>query len=884
MAMCTTDKVDLQKKIVNSWFDDPLVMSATKGDGKFFKKMFYTITGEDYDYGALPSGRKLKKLDKHIQRFSKRLTKQAGPFAQFFYLPEEIVKNNPIAKEAFSGFKIAHDYFRGNKEKYEKTLVDIAKTLQKISQHNAIANDQKSPNVNKAARELEKRYKTYYNILKAGNTNEADRYYRDNIENLGKDTQFAVFEEADAVLRNPNLIVQSPTKYGKYKPVYDYWSTIKDKLFNDLKMGLDKYIDALKMVDNPGRFDNTIIALSRLREGFKPKKHYFPTDVLEIFPTIAKVQEVLYERNIDMTDAINKGDIAAMDQYVNNAVDSILNSLKVPGAIKESASKYPKQRYNKNILGVMDAYVRSVTRFNYQVNTTATLAKAVQSLGQISNDTQLAGTSKFMLDYLYDTHESMMGMNIKGNAWRAAVRGITAWEFISKLGLNLRSAARNSTQSLQNFVYFGAKGTYDAFQHIKQYELTTAVNKEMERHGVFFVETRDLANSIGLFPDIEMNTIDGKEMATFKFDSTTSKFLNGLETVARVTGKPMQFVENKVNRQITFKIAFGKHHAALIHNRGRIEKMISEFHDKQGDPYKQYGTELQDKINNYIIKESSRFAANMVRELHYEYAPFAKPKALRTGAGSILGQFMTYSVNFYNYNRRLIRRGTEDISVGDVWGEDAWRMYRLGSMYATINGILSPLTNTDIGNLVQHDTYDRVKQYYDFIMGDEAAKKKAFFGKGPVIGTMGGPFVADLITLGNVSGMYDLLKNAETGDRSIWGYLAGYQDFSERSGSEKGFEVARTINTELGRFLYGMVPRAWNGASVGTLFALEFGLHPSKEMRERKATYVTAARGVGVPVPEPEFMKQKAPKSKKEKKKVGDVISSLRAMQENMVT
>ena len=762
MAMCDTDKVKLQKEIVNSWFDDPLVMSATKGDGKFLKKMFYTITGEDYDYGALPSGKKLKKLDKHIKRFANRLTKKAGPFAQFFYLPEEVVKNNPIAKEAFNGFKIAHDYFRGSKETYEKTLVDIAKSLQRIAQHNAIAKDQKSPNINKAARDLEKRYKTYYNILKEGRVNESERYYRDNIENLGKDSQFEVFEEADAVLRNPNLIIQSKAKYGKYKPVYDYWSTIKDKLFNDLKIGLDKYISALKMVDNPGRFDGTITALSRLRENFSYKKNYFPTDVLDIFPTVARVQEVLYERDIDMADAVNKGDISAMNEYVNNAVDRILSSVNPPGALQEAESHYPKRRYNKNILGVMDAYVRSVTRFNYQVNTTATLAKAVQSLGQIGNETQLAGTSKFMLDYLYDTHESMMGMNIKGNAWRAAVRGITAWEFISKLGLNLRSAARNSTQSLQNFVYFGAKGTYDAFQHIKTEKLTGVVNKEMERHGVFFVETRELANSIGLFPDIEINQIDGKEIPTFKFDSTTSKFLNGLEKVARVTGKPMQFVENKVNRQITFKIAFSKHHSALIHNRGRIEKMISTFHDKEGDPYRQYGTELQEKVDNYIIKESSRFAADMVRELHYEYAPFAKPKVLRTGAGSILGQFMTYSVNFYNYNRRLIRRGTEDISVGDIWGEDAWRMYRLGSMYATINGILAPLTNTDIGNLVQHDTYDRIKQYYDFVMGDEKAKQKAFFGKGPIIGTMGGPFVADLITLGNVSGMYDLLKNSET--------------------------------------------------------------------------------------------------------------------------
>ena len=162
MATCVSDRVEKQKELVESWFDDPLIKAATKGDGKFLKKMFYTITGEDFDYGALPSMRKLKKLDKHMKRFSNRLTKQTGPFAQFFYLPEEVLKNNPIAQEAFNGFKISHDYFRGNKEKYDKTLTDIAKSLQRIAQETAIAKEEGSPNIKKATKELDKRYRTYY--------------------------------------------------------------------------------------------------------------------------------------------------------------------------------------------------------------------------------------------------------------------------------------------------------------------------------------------------------------------------------------------------------------------------------------------------------------------------------------------------------------------------------------------------------------------------------------------------------------------------------------------------------------------------------------------------------------------------------------------------
>jgi len=874
MAACATDRIEKQKKLVEGWFGDPLIEAATKGDGKFFKKMFYTITGEDFDYGALPSMRKLKKLDKHMKRFSARLTKQTGPFAQYFYLPQEIVKNNPIAQEAFEGFKISHDYFRGNKEKYDKTLVDIAKSLQRIAQETAIAKEEGSPNIKRATKALEKRYKTYYTKLHSGDTEGAELYWKENLRDLAKESQFLVFDEADAVLRDPSLMKTNSEKYLKYRPVVRYWDSIKDKLFNDLKSGLDTYISSLKRVDNHERFGGVIASLEKLRDAFVPKKDYFPTDVLDVFPAVGKVQEALYERDIDIIEAKEKGDIGTLEEYVSNAVDRVLTSLNVPGAVIPTEGHYPKQRYSKNIIGVIDGYIRSVTRFNYQVNTTSHLTKAVQGLANMQNEAQLAGTSKFLLDYLYDTHESMMGMNIKNKGARNLVRGITAWEFISKLGLNLRSAARNATQSLQNFVYFGAKGTYDAFQHIKQYELTQSVNREMEKHGIFFVETRELANSLGLFPDIEISTIDGKEVPTFKFDSTSSKFLNGLEKIAKVTGKPMQFVENKINRQVTFKIAFAKHHEGMMHNAGRIRRMIEEN-------LKSFeGKELQEKLDTYMRRESGRFAANMVRELHYEYAPFAKPKILRTGLGSVLGQFMTYSVNFYNYNRRILKRGVEDVSIGDMWGEDAWRMYRLGTMYATINGVLSPMFNTDIGNLIQHDTFDRIKQYYDSVMGDEAAKKKAFFGKGPIIGTAGGPFVADLVTLGNVFGMYDLLKDAETGDRSMLGYLAGYQDYSTRTKDEKAFEVVRTINTELGRFLYGTMPRAWNGASVGTLFALELGLFPSKEMKEKKAGYITFAREeLGIPIPVPRYMQTKL-KTKRERKRVGDIMTALKGMQQ----
>ena len=176
--------------------------------------------------------------------------------------------------------------------------------------------------------------------------------------------------------------------------------------------------------------------------------------------------------------------------------------------------------------------------------------------------------------------------------------------------------------------------------------------------------------------------------------------------------------------------------------------------------------------------------------------------------------------------------------AGDWSSQEAFRLYRLGTLYSVINGMLSPLTNTDIGNLIQHDTYGRIKNIVDAMSSDPETRKKAFFGKGPIIGTVGGPFVSDLVSLGNVFGFYDILGNGKMSEHSILGYLAGYQDYADKRQSDKLYDLARILNTQIARTAFVTAPRMYNGAGLGTLAALELGLNPNKEMKQRKARII----------------------------------------------
>jgi len=873
------------KELIDDYFNHPATTKIVGKDGHAFKKMYRAVTGHDFDFGDMPSLKQLRRLDRRLKVFQKRLLKGApGKIAELFYLPEEFLKGNPDARKTFESFVINHNHYRGTKDSLLRSTVKMADQMRKIAKELSLSDG----NHNKAVKELQRRYDDYQSIKSKEMEGEgpytdsknkvyasAEDYWAENLRDLGKKEQFKIFEMADRLLRNPKLIGKQ--EYAPLKPILDEWTTMRPILFNEMKSALQKYINMLATDSNAPQYKAIIERLEFLDKNLDPKneKNYFPTKVLSIFPTMKKIQDTIYHDK-DFEGA----QFEDLNNHVNNMVDNVIRKVGVTEHVKPKEAPV-ETRYNKNIIGVLDSYINEVTRFNYMVNTTGNLVNGLKKLrGQ--NDGEINNSTRVYMDYLEDTHATMLGYNIKSPTFRALARGITSWQFISKLGGNLRSAARNATQSFQNYVYFGFKGWRDSDKYLQDKKMSDIVQTEMDRHGVYFEEVRELAGIDGVFPDTAVSKVDGKDIITWKADSTGQKFLSGLEKVAKVTGKPMRWVENKLNRTVTFKIAFAKMHEQLNKNRGDVTRFIRQHGGiKKGAMSKtEYGDVIAKEVDKHIINKASRFAAEMVKTLHYEYSGFAKPKIMRSSAGAVATQFMTYSFNFFNYQKNILKPGVSDFVRGDWSSENSYRMYRLGMMYAFINGLVSVAFNTDFGNLVQNDTVDRANQYIAWATGDEEEKKKAFFGKGPIIGTVGGPFISDMVTFGNLAGFYDLIGDFEDGDRSFLGYLAGYQDYSETRDNDKIFEFVRTLNSQVARTLWVTVPRAHNGTSFGTLAGIELGLYPSKELKEKKAKAVKVAQKipfVGEKIPTPAYAKPKKKKKKRVTKK-DRVMTALAAL------
>lgn len=59
-----------------------------------------------------------------------------------------------------------------------------------------------------------------------------------------------------------------------------------------------------------------------------------------------------------------------------------------------------------------------------------------------------------------------------------------------------------------------------------------------------------------------------------------------------------------------------------------------------------------ENVDAALTRKASNYAADMVKELHYQYDPWAKIKATRSPVGAVLGQFSTYAINFLNIKEK----------------------------------------------------------------------------------------------------------------------------------------------------------------------------------------------------------------------------------------
>ena len=176
-----------------------------------------------------------------------------------------------------------------------------------------------------------------------------------------------------------------------------------------------------------------------------------------------------------------------------------------------------------------------------------------------------------------------------------------------------------------------------------------------------------------------------------------------------------------------------------------------------------------------------------------------------------------------------MREAKHDVLAGKLLpGGDArglQQAYRMGLIYFLAPVVASAMTGVNFDNLVEHDTGTRINQLAVALTGDEDEMKEAFYGKGPLLATFGGPLVSDAIDIGVMLDLIDL------DDDSIFSILTGMEKYDPSSQSSDITRKLRLLNTFLGRATERHIPQLMKGR-IGWAVQQELGLYPTAEARK----------------------------------------------------
>ena len=517
-------------------------------------------------------------------------------------------------------------------------------------------------------------------------------------------------------------------------------------------------------------------------------------------------------------DSYSKKNKKPMKQVINEMNSYIDGHTK--SRAKDLESGEFDYQYSRNLMSSLNNYIFDVNRFNYTSFMDAHYMDALSAVEKIyKTDGNAKGYAENITDYITDLHQAANGNTDISEGTRNVVRTMLGFEFISKLGVNPRGAVRNFTQRLLDYVTWGPVQIKKMKERMASLGIgENSIEQVLKDSGLLFEESSPqllestLQSSASVFKSVSWNEQTGKFESHKK--SRLEKIADGMSAIAGKSSFLHRKAENS-NRKNTFKLAYTQMYRWLDTPDYRT------FREEKGRKGKQ--------VTQDIENASRRYAINMVVMNHFDYADYAKSKALRTTAGRFLGQFQHYSFEFFERNLKIMREAKHDVLAGKLLPSGDARglqqAYRMGLLYFMAPVVASAVTGVNFDNLIEHDTGTRLKQLAVGLTGDDEEIKDAFYGKGPLLATFGGPLVSDVIDVGVMMDLIDL------DDDSILSLFTGMEKYDSSTQSTDITKKLRLLNGFLGRATERHIPQLMKGR-IGWAVQQELGLYPTKEARK----------------------------------------------------
>ena len=520
---------------------------------------------------------------------------------------------------------------------------------------------------------------------------------------------------------------------------------------------------------------------------------YFPHYLLETF---IKIENILQQDRAKLLR-----DPEANLSELENIFSNMRKNLGTPASAHHRKSE-PFTNYMKNPLGVIRKYSMDAIAFN-RVNYLRQIY--LQGIQRLPKD---AESSKALRDYVTDVFTLAEKGYTERPAWvNKTVRVLTGYEFLSKIGFGVATAARNTMSGLYYVQSVGNRAFVKYLREFNRSEndsVRKLIEKVEQEQGFRFEDLSSPLFTEGLLPtegvnvrDVDIVTgRDGVPKLSYK-DGNTWKAIDSSMAAATGKGAIFQKVTENFLRKHMFRYSFMDKYKQLT--RGGTSEAQAE-------------------------KMSRQYALDIVNKYAFEYAAHQKAPVIGGtpkgggAAGQVLGQFFHFPFSFLQMQSEVLRK-SKDATIAKQWDSpDLLIPLRFAGLYA-FTTLMSGVFNVDFHTLMENDTVERIKDLYKVANGEEDVKGRGYIG----------PAVGDLFFLAT---LYDFI---ELPDNAIKDLIVGYNDAYELTDEQKASRLLSTLNVEASK----IVTRDYKALQNGTIWNVmmhEFGLYPrawTREMREK---------------------------------------------------
>ena len=830
-------------------------ISPSADNANLIRELFtYVNRGIPFHEGYVPYHKKSGKLDlsvyrnaeRAIDRWNDSLVKGINSFETYLRVPEALYARNPVTMRFSRRVSAIENAERRHKREYSRQLLDITKDLKQIMSF--FNGDKKS--YAKSRNIINEGYSKISQSLANADAETAQREMYNLMELLGSaDSENVIgtyvylmenYKTSDLHSVDFNLIMNekiNPEAAKQLVRVVQNSRALLNEMGDVNIKGLSKMKDVIKRMHKISFDGNRALlsmermvddAVGRIEEGMR-NEQYYPHYSIESMLSLEKI--------LDNVDFFKLNEDAS---YQARVFDEISSGLKRLTADQLARSPEGMELFNKDPIRVIESYSENATAFNKKQFLMDAYIEALQDLAPVDGK-KIDGIEKITEYIAHKYYATNNGYADASGTVKRAAGFVSKMQTISKMGLALTGALRNSTQ---HFWYTTQVG---GIQYMKGRRLLSKNKNYAYYDKDGNLSTRDLGSIMddarqeaGYFFDQDMQTIskgllinlDGVDKKTFKLgtdergepfvefvqDGVYQRFDAKLAEAAGFGLSFHRFTENLVRRDV-YRNAFANHFDMLMTNTDYVHDLAIEKGSKENPNFV--------LAQRAIEKQAHHMALNWVTMTQFDYSQGGRPGLFGglSNNASVIGnstfQFFVYSANMFEMNTKLIREAYQSIMDGNINNYKVGAAARMFGFQILGVGLASIVLNNEFRYLIQNDTFERLRKLY-YLMSSEQRSEKTF-GNG-LLAQFTGPVVSDMLFWMEFAGFNKLTDN-EVGE-----ILAGYYGVQDMAPTELERAALNRISVQLAK-LHRSREHFIRGDLTGMIRA-NFSLYPSKFTRD----------------------------------------------------